>query len=309
MLFRYFSHHHLHIHSWSLSKLHCKTLKLKQDLLLLVNESFTINTEEMWVTSCNMKQRNHLSSGQTNNPITSAVMPQGWMDQKGMWCFEASAVVWLRFVLSSVQQRLVVQLDLLSWFECRHPRIWAAGTSERIAEITLPWKRDIFLKNSLQHSRQNHKKRQHVLTLPQADFGIFVVFFPLLSSSSSSARPQELHKHTQHIMSCQLWRIFKAQVKVTIDLVWWTDQFLQAFFFLPAPSPQVGALREAGSGFFKSSSSSRASESSRSWRDKVCSINAGSIRNYVWGSTQGQEEIDLSLPSCPHSTVFSEHLY
>lgn len=40
-------------------------------------------------------------------------------------------------------------------------------------------------------------------------------------------------------------------------------QFLQAFFF-PA-SPQLAALRDAGSGFFKSSSSNRASESMRSW--------------------------------------------
>lgn len=42
---------------------------------------------------------------------------------------------------------------------------------------------------------------------------------------------------------------------------------MQAFFFLLAPSPQAGALREAGSGFFKSSSSSRASESIRSYTE------------------------------------------
>lgn len=46
----------------------------------------------------------------------------------------------------------------------------------------------------------------------------------------------------------------------------WAHQFLQAFFFLPAPSPQVGAVRELGSGFLKSSSSRRASESTRSCR-------------------------------------------
>lgn len=43
-------------------------------------------------------------------------------------------------------------------------------------------------------------------------------------------------------------------------------QFLQAFFFLPAPSAQAGAVRELGSGFLKSSSSRRASESTRSCR-------------------------------------------
>lgn len=46
----------------------------------------------------------------------------------------------------------------------------------------------------------------------------------------------------------------------------WAHQFLQAFFFLLAPSPQVGAMRELGSGFLKSSSSRRASESTRSCR-------------------------------------------
>ena len=41
-------------------------------------------------------------------------------------------------------------------------------------------------------------------------------------------------------------------------------QFLQAFLFFP--SPQEGALKEAGSGFFRSSASSSSSESIRSWR-------------------------------------------
>lgn len=51
-----------------------------------------------------------------------------------------------------------------------------------------------------------------------------------------------------------------------------SHQFLQAFFFLAAPSPQLGALRDAGSGFFKSSSSRRASESMRSWTRQIHGI-------------------------------------
>lgn len=47
-----------------------------------------------------------------------------------------------------------------------------------------------------------------------------------------------------------------------------SHQFLQAFFFFAAPSPQMGALRDNGSGFFKSSSSRRASVSTRSWPRK-----------------------------------------
>lgn len=47
-----------------------------------------------------------------------------------------------------------------------------------------------------------------------------------------------------------------------------SHQFLQAFFFFAAPSPQMGALRDDGSGFFKSSSSRRASVSTRSWPRK-----------------------------------------
>lgn len=47
-----------------------------------------------------------------------------------------------------------------------------------------------------------------------------------------------------------------------------SHQFLQTFFFFAAPSPQMGALREDGSGFFKSSSSRRASVSTRSWPRK-----------------------------------------
>lgn len=57
-----------------------------------------------------------------------------------------------------------------------------------------------------------------------------------------------------------------ASKKVSIHVLW-PHQFLQAFFFLPAPSPQVGALRELGSGFLKSSSSKRASESTRSCKE------------------------------------------
>lgn len=45
----------------------------------------------------------------------------------------------------------------------------------------------------------------------------------------------------------------------------WTHQFLQAFFL---PLSLQLTLREAGSGFFKSSSSSRASESTRSYREE-----------------------------------------
>lgn len=40
--------------------------------------------------------------------------------------------------VSSVRQRVVVQYNLLSWFERWHPQIRTAGTSERITKITLP---------------------------------------------------------------------------------------------------------------------------------------------------------------------------
>lgn len=73
-----------------------------------------------------------------------------------------------------------------------------------------------------------------------------------------------------------------SQLLPTVRYPWpwiknmWPHQFLQAFFFFPAPSPQLGALSEAGSGFFKSSSSNSASESTRSWTKTT-----GGTRN-IW---------------------------
>lgn len=91
---------------------------------------------------------------------------------------------------SSVRQRLVVQNDLLSRFERRHPQVRAAGASEGVAEVTLSTDRMKVSMSSLIRGDRN----QSTLTLPQADFGRLVFCLPLLSSSSSSARPHVLHR-------------------------------------------------------------------------------------------------------------------
>lgn len=81
-------------------------------------------------------------------------------------------------------------------------------------------------------------------------------------------------------------------------------QFLQAFFFLAAPSPQLAALREEGSGFFKSSSSRRASVSTRSWtRSKVNSALSGatlSFQTLTWDCEPTTSSSLMSLADSDH---------
>ncbi len=114
-------------------------------------------------------------------------------------------------VISSIYQRLVVQHNLLPWFKRWHPHVGTAGTSESITKVTLPKE----IKNlsspcfftarkCTKNDQMSKAENEKILTLPQADFGRLVFCFPLLSCSNSSARPHELNKHADSIMSTNL---------------------------------------------------------------------------------------------------------
>lgn len=177
----------------------------------------------------------------------------------------------------------VGEYDLLSWFECRHAEIRTAGTAEGISQITLRDKQRKILVNwrvqqvesGWKSSRMNSTQCAWCHTyVPTGGFrltGFRSGFALLLQLLREATRASPRHDHTQSVITA--WRVmsnFKAHQQSFVCINWklmkLSHQFLQAFFLVPA-SPHEDALSEAGSGFFRSSSSRRASESTKSYTE------------------------------------------